>query len=128
MDPNKKVILKNCGDVETRPSEVNVESAVVSEEEQVFFTEEGDETEEQIWARKTVSKNGYKVDETVIQLDVITENNVEEITNFTQHLRQINQILLEQALDPNLLKLKAKIQKEEYSEEILQEDIQYELF
>ena len=48
MDPNEKVILKNRGDVETRPIEVNVESAVVSEEEQVFFSEEGDETEEQI--------------------------------------------------------------------------------
>ena len=53
---------------------------------------------------------------------------MEEITNFTQNLRQTNQILLEQAKDTNLLKLKAKIQKEEYSEEIFQEDIQYKQY
>ena len=66
-----------------------------------------------------------KVDETVIQIDTISENVVDEITNFTQKLRRTNQILLEQSKDPILLHLKAKIQNEEYSEEILQQDIRY---
>ena len=48
LDPNEKLILKIREDVENRPIEVKVQSAGVSEEEQVFFTEEGDETEEQI--------------------------------------------------------------------------------
>ena len=48
LDPNEKLILKLRQDVENRPIEVKVQSADVSEEEQVFFTEEGDETEEQI--------------------------------------------------------------------------------
>ena len=68
------------------------------------------------------------VPETVIQIDAISENTVEEITNFTQKLRRTNQILLEQSRDPTLLQLKAKLQKEEYSEEILQQDIRYKYY
>ena len=125
MDPTEKLVLKIRADVETQPIEVNVQSAGVSEEEQVFFTEEDNETEEQIWERKRQSKEGLKVTETVIQIDAISENVVDEITNFTQKLRRTNQILLEQSKDPILLQLKAKIQNEEYSEEILQQDIRY---
>ena len=125
MDPTEKLVLKIRADVETQPIEVNVQSAGVSEEEQVFFTEEDNETEEQIWERKRQSKAGLKVDETVIQIDTISENVVDEITNFTQKLRRTNQILLEQSKDPILFHLKAKIQNEEYSEEILQQDIRY---
>ena len=73
--------------METQPIEVNVQSAGVSEEEQVFFTEEDNETEEQIWERKKQSKKGLKVPEPTIQIDAITENSVDEITNFTQKLR-----------------------------------------
>ena len=124
MDPTEKLVLKIRADVETQPIEVAVQSAGVSEEERVFFTEEDNETEEQIWERKRQSKTGLKVAETVIQIDAISEN-VEEITNFTQKLRRTNQILLEQSNDPILLQLKAKIQNEEYSEETLQQDIRY---
>ena len=119
MDPTEKLVLKIRADVETQPIEVNVQSAGVSEEEQVFFTEEDNETEEQIWERKRPSKTGLKVAETAIQIDAISENVVEEITNFTLKLRRTNQILLEQSKDPILLQSKAKIQNEEYSEEIL---------
>ena len=125
MDPTEKLVLKIRADVETQPIEVNVQSAGVSEEEQVFFTEEDNEMEEQIWERKRQSKAGLKVDETVIYIDAISENVVDEITNFTQKLRRTNQILLEQSKDPVLLHLKSKIQNEEYSEEILQQDIRY---
>ena len=93
MDPTEKLIPKIREDVETRPIEVNVQSAGVSEEEQVFFTEEDSETEEQIWERKQQSEKGLMVPETVIQIDTISENTVEEITNFTQKLRRTNQIL-----------------------------------
>ena len=68
------------------------------------------------------------VPETVIHIDAISENTVEEITNFTQKLRRTNQILLEQSRDPILLQLKAKLQKEEYSEEVLQQDIRYKYY
>ena len=65
---------------------MKVQLAGVFEEEQVFFTEEGDETEKQTWELKRLSKEGYKVDETVLQMDAISENNVDGITNFTQKL------------------------------------------
>ena len=68
------------------------------------------------------------VPETVIHIDAKSENTIEEITNFTQKLRRTNQILLEQSRDPILLQLKTKIQKEEYSEEILQQDIRYKYY
>ena len=125
IDPTEKLVLKIREDVETRPIEVNVQSAGVSEEEQVFFTEEDNETEQQYWERKQQSKKGLMVPENIIQIDAISENTVQEITNFTQKLRRTNQILLEQSRDPILLQLKAKLQKEEYSEEILQQDIRY---
>ena len=68
------------------------------------------------------------IPETVNQIDAISKTTVEEITNFTQKLRRTNQILLEQSRDPILLQLKAKLQKEENSEEILQQDIRYKYY
>ena len=84
-------------DVEIRPIKVNLQSAGVSEEDQEFFTDEDDETEEQIWDSMKLSKMGHKVDETAIHTDAISENSVDEITNFTQKLPPTNQKLLEQA-------------------------------
>ena len=63
--------------------------------------------------------------EGVIQVDAISENIVDEITNFTQKLRRTNQILLEESKDPILRQLKAKIRNQDYSEVILQPDIRY---
>ena len=123
-DSKEKLILK-IQEVETRPIEVIVQSASVSEEEQVFFTEEDNETEEQIWERNKLSKTGLKVDETVVQIDAISEHNVDEITNSTQQLRKTIQMLLEQFQDPIFFQLKTKIQKEEYSEKFFQQDNRY---
>ena len=125
MDREEKLILKLCKDIETRPNEVNVQSAGVSEDEQIFFTEDDDETETQIWEPKKQSRNHPIDQEVVIQIDTKSENIVDEITNFTQKLRRTNQILLEQSKDPTLQQLKAKIQNEGYSEEILQQDVRY---
>ena len=124
-DPREKLVLKIREDIETKPIEVNVQSAGVAEEEQVFFTEQDDETEAQIWERKKQSRTNPIDQEGVIQIDAISENIVDEITNFTQKLRRTNQILLEQSKDPILRQLKAKIQNEDYSEELLQQDIRY---
>ena len=130
MDPKQNIVLKIHEDVETQPIEVNVQVAGVSEEEQVFFTEEDNEKEEQIWERKKRAKSqkGLKVPEPIIQIDAIMENSVEEITNFTPKLRRTNQILLEQSKDQTLRQLKAKIQQEEFSDEILQQDIRYKSY
>ena len=73
---------------------------------------------------KTIPK-GSQGPEPIIHIDAITENSVEEITNFTQKLRRTIQLLLEQSKDQTLRQLKAKIQQEEYSEENLQQVIRY---
>ena len=44
--------LSRLEDVQTLPIEINVQSAGVSQEEQIFYTNDDDETEEQYWARK----------------------------------------------------------------------------
>ena len=49
----------------------------------LLFTGEDNETEEQIWERKKLSQKGFKVPEPIIHIDAITENSEEEITNFT---------------------------------------------
>ena len=89
--------------METSPIEVNLYSAGVLEETQVFFTAEDNATEEQIWQRKKLSKTGLNVDETIIHLDAISENNVEEITNFSQKLHRTNQTLLKQTTTMELM-------------------------
>ena len=66
MDPTEKLVLNVREDVETRPIEVNVQSAGVSQEEQIFFTEEDNETEEQIWEQKKQSKK-YRFPKETIQ-------------------------------------------------------------
>ena len=59
MDPNEKLVLKIREDVETRPIEVNVQSAGVSEEEQFFFTEEDNETGTDLGTEKTIQKETH---------------------------------------------------------------------
>ena len=73
IDPNENLVLKIQEDVETRPIEMIVQSSAVPEEEQVFFTEEEDEADEQIRDRKRFSKDGHKVDENVLQIDAISK-------------------------------------------------------
>ena len=51
-DFKEKLVLKIREDLETKPIEVNVQSAQVAEDEQVFFTKHDDETEAQIWERE----------------------------------------------------------------------------
>ena len=128
MEPNGKLVLTIRADVETRPIEVNVQSAGVSEEEQIFFTKEDDETEAQIWQRKKQSRNNQHNTEAVIHIGAISENIVDKIRNFSQRLRRTNQILPEQSIDPVLQQLKAKIQNEEYSKDILLQDYRYKYF
>ena len=48
----KKLILKIREGIPTTPIELQVQSAGVSEEEQNFYTDDVDETKEQVWERK----------------------------------------------------------------------------
>ena len=50
-DPKDKLVMKSRKDVQTLLHETNVKSAGVSQEEQIFYTNDDDETEEHYWAR-----------------------------------------------------------------------------
>ena len=48
----RKLILRIWEDILTTPIELNVQSAGVIEEDQILFTDDNEETEEQIWQQK----------------------------------------------------------------------------
>ena len=50
--PKEKPILRIREDISIMPIELNVQSAGVTEEDRIFYTEEDEETEEQIWQQK----------------------------------------------------------------------------
>ena len=52
ISPKEKLILKIRENLFTTPIDLNVQSVGVSEEEQIFYTEDHDENEEHIWERK----------------------------------------------------------------------------
>ena len=52
ISPKEKLILRIREDIPSTPIELHVQSAGVSEEEQIFYTEDDDKTEEQILQRK----------------------------------------------------------------------------
>ena len=109
MDSKEKLVLTIGAEVETSAIDVIVQSAVVSEEEQVFFTKEDDETEARVWERKKQRRNNNHITEAVIHKKAKSEKVVNKVTNFSQRLRRLNQILLEQSMDLILQQLKAKI-------------------
>ena len=50
--PEEKLNLRIREDISTTPIKLNVQSAGVFEEDQIFYTNDDEETEEQIWQRK----------------------------------------------------------------------------
>ena len=108
MDPKEKLILTIRADVETRSIAVNVQSAGVSEEEQVFFTKRTMRQKHKFGNAKNKAVTNHHNTETAVNIDAKSENVVEGITNFTLRHTMLHQ-------------LKAKIQNEEHSEGILQQ-------
>ena len=81
----EKLIIRIREEIPTTPIELHVQSAGVSEEEQIFYTEVDEETEEQILQRKKAAR-----DHPANQLpDISFENSLHTkviITNF-QHFK-----------------------------------------
>ena len=127
ISPKTKLILKNREDIPTTPIELHVQSAGVSEEEQIFYTEDDDETEEQILQRKKTARA-----QPVHQLpDISFEKFTTHTSDYhklsiTQKLTNINSIAVEQNNDVILQQLRLKILKENYSETILMQDHRYQ--
>ena len=82
MDPKDKLILTIVEDITKKPNEVNIQSTGVPEEEQIFFTEDDDETEHEMWERKQRAKQNLAIAESTITKDTMSTNTVNtEITN-----------------------------------------------
>ena len=124
-DPKDKLVMKIREDVQTLPIEINVQSAGVSQEEQIFYTNNDDETEEQYWARKEAIGNNPAIDKPTVTIQTLSTNLVKQHPYIQVRLRKTNQIIVEQSKDAVLQQLRAKLLHEKYSENLLQQDARY---
>ena len=124
-DPKDKLVMKIRDDVQTLPTEINVQSAGVTQEEQVFYTNDDDETEEQFWTRKEAVRRNPASAETTITIQSASTNLVQQQREIQVRLRKTNQIIFEQSKNAVLQQSKAKLLHEDYSENILQQDARY---
>ena len=124
--PKEKLILRIREDISTTPIELNVQSAGVTEEEQIFYTDDDEETEEQIWKRKNDARSNPTNRPPESLLDHLgTHNKKLSQTQNIQRLAKPNTMAIEQQNDTTLHQLRLKLQKAEYSETILQQDPRY---
>ena len=114
--------MKIREDVQTLPIEINVQSAGVSQEEQISYTNDDDETEEQYWARKEAIRKYPAIEEPAVTIQSISTNLVKQQPEIQVRLRKTNQIIIEQSKDAVLQQLKTKLLHEDYSENVLQQD------
>ena len=121
------MILRIREDIPTTPIELHVQSAGVSEEEQIFYTEDDDETEEQILQRKKNARDHPANQLPDISFEKFTthKSDYHKLTTI-QKLSYINAIAVEQNNDVILQQLRLKILKENYSETILMQDHRYQ--
>ena len=108
----EKLIRHIREDIQTRPIELNVQSAGVSEEEQIFYTKDDDETEEQIWQKKKEARNGPINQMPDISFEKFTTqtNNYDKYSK-TQKFSNTNFVAIEHFNDIILQRLKLKILK-----------------
>ena len=124
--PKEKLIRRIREDISTTPIELNVQSAGVTEEEQIFYTDDDEETEEQIWKRKQDARSNPMNQPPDILLDHLsTHDNTQFQTPNIQKLAKPTTMAIEQQNDLILHQLRLKLQKDEYSETILQQDLRY---
>ena len=124
--PKEKLKLRIREDISTTPIELNVQSAGVTEEEQIFYTDDDEETEEQIWKRKQDARSNPTNQPPDILLDHLsTHDNTQFQTQALQKLAKPTTMAIEQQNDLILHQFRLKLQKEVYSETILQHDSRY---
>ena len=106
----------------------NVQSAGVSQEEQIFHTNDDDETEEQYWARKEAIRKDPATEEPAVAIQTLSTNLVKQQLEIGVRLRKTNLINIEQPKDAVLQQLKAKLLHEHFSEQVLQQDARYRYY
>ena len=104
-DPKDKLVMKIREDVQTLPIEINVQSAGVSKEEQIFYTNDDDEIEEQYWARKKTIRKNPAIDEPAVTIQTLSTNLIKQQPEIQVRLRKTNQMIIEQSKDAVLQQL-----------------------
>ena len=98
----------------------------MTEEDQIFYTDDDEETEEQLWQRKKEARSNPTTQLPDITLDKLSLHKSTQIQTPTlQKLAKPITMAIEQNNDITLQQLRFKLQKEEYSETILQQDPRY---
>ena len=121
--PNEKLILRIREDISTTPIELNIQSAGVIEEDQIFFTDEDEETEEQIWQRKKDARSHPTNQVPDISFEKLSvHQGISSQQTTSQRLLNRTTLAIEQQNDVILHQLRLKLQKDDYSETILQQD------
>ena len=115
VDPKDELVMRIKEDVQTVPIEINVQSAGVSQEEQIFYTNDDDEMKQQLWARKAAIRQNPATSETTITIQSVSANLIKQ-PEIQVRLRKTNQIFIEQSKVAVLYQLKAKVIHEDYSE------------
>ena len=124
--PKQKLILRIREDISTTSIELNVQSAGVIEEDQIFLTDDDEETEEQIWQRKKDARSHPTNQVPDISLEKLSvHNGVSSQQTTLQRLSNITTMDIEQQNDVILRQLRLKLQKEDFLETILQQDPRY---
>ena len=119
----EKLVLRIREDIPTTPIELNVQSARLTEEDQIFYTDNDEETEEQLWQRKKEARSNPTIQPPDILLDKLSLHKSTQIQTPTlQKLAKPITMAIEQNNDITLQQLRLKLQKEQYSETILQQD------
>ena len=129
ISPKEKIILRIREDIPTTPIELHVQSAGVSEEEQIFYTEDDDETEEQILQHKKDARDNppNQLPDISFEKFTIHKRDYHKLSTF-QKLSYTNSIAVERNNDVNLplQQLRLKIPKGSYSDTILVQDTRYQ--
>ena len=123
ISPKEKLILRIREDIRTTPIELHVQSAGVSEEEQIFYTEDDDETDEQILQRKKDARAhpSNQLSDISFEKSTTHKSDYHKLSTL-QKLSYTNSLAVEQNNDVTLQQLRLKIVKESYSETILVQD------
>ena len=119
----EKVQLKLRGDILTSPIEVNLQSSDVADKEQLFFLpDEEEESEQENFARKALSKQSaqeeHKKDLSTKVTEVIKIPLISAVCSFGA-IKETARIRNEQDADPLLKALKLRISHEEYDKHLL---------
>ena len=126
ISPKEKLILRIREDISITPIELNVQSAGVTEEKQIFYTDDDEGTEEQIWKRKQDARSKPSNELPGILLEKLSKHDsIYFQTPTLQKLAKTITMAIEQQNDIILQQLRFKLQKEEYSETILQQYPRY---